>query len=68
MASMSRRRRTHRFHLLFDKGKIRLLGVFPKATNPMMPIEALRLLVLGIHDKRIDGCLRQRGAVYRIPQ
>jgi hypothetical protein len=34
----------------------------------MMPIEALRLLVLGIHDKRVDGNLRPIGAVYRIPQ
>jgi len=33
----------------------------------MMPIEALRLLVLGINDKRVNGNLGPGGTVYRIP-
>jgi len=34
----------------------------------MMPIKALCLLILGVHDKRVDGDFGPSGAVYRIPQ
>ena len=34
----------------------------------MMPIEALRLLVVGIHDKRVNGNLGPGRAVYGVPQ